>query len=175
MNIVQPGVGQRLDALAAGPFHRRLLGLIGAGMFFDAFDNYLAGGVLGALVHEGVSDIHLNALFISMSFAGLTIGAWLAGVLGDRFGRRFSYQFNLMIFGLASIAAAISPSMSWLIFFRFVMGVGLGAEIVVGYSTLSEFVPATSRGRYASILNLITNSSLFVSSAASYFLIPYAG
>ena len=175
MNIVQPGVGQRLDALAAGPFHRRLLGLIGAGMFFDAFDNYLAGSVLGALVHEGVSDIHLNALFISMSFAGLTIGAWLAGVLGDRFGRRFSYQFNLMIFGLASIAAAISPSMSWLIFFRFVMGVGLGAEIVVGYSTLSEFVPATSRGRYASILNLITNSSLFVSSAASYFLIPYAG
>ena len=84
MNIVQPGVGQRLDALAAGPFHRRLLGLIGAGMFFDAFDNYLAGSVLGALVHEGVSDIHLNALFISMSFAGLTIGAWLAGVLGDR-------------------------------------------------------------------------------------------
>jgi putative MFS transporter len=175
MISAQPGVGQRLDALAIGPFHRRLLGLIGAGMFFDAFDNYLAGGVLGALVHEGISDIHLNALFISMSFAGLTIGAWTAGVLGDRFGRRFSYQFNLAIFGLASLAAALAPSMSWLIFFRFVMGVGLGAEIVVGYSTLSEFIPATSRGRYAAILNLITNSSLFLSSAASYILIPYAG
>jgi putative MFS transporter len=175
MTPAQSGVGQRLDALAIGPFHRRLLALIGAGMFFDAFDNYLAGGVLGALVHEGISDIHLNALFISMSFAGLTIGAWMAGVLGDRFGRRFSYQFNLAVFGLASIAAALAPSMNWLIFFRFVMGIGLGAEIVVGYSTLSEFVPARSRGRYAAILNLITNSSLFLSSVASYILIPYAG
>jgi putative MFS transporter len=171
----QPGIGQRLDALAIGPFHRHLLALIGGGMFFDAFDNYLAGGVLGALVHDGVSDIHLNAVFISMGFAGLTIGAWMAGILGDRFGRRFSYQFNLLIFGLGSLAAALAPSMAWLIFFRFVMGLGLGAEIVVGYSTLAEFVPAHARGRYAALLNLITNLSLFVSSMASYVVIPHLG
>lgn len=171
----QPGIGQRLDALATGPFHRHLLALIGGGMFFDAFDNYLAGSVLGALVHDGVSDIHLNAVFISMGFAGLTIGAWMAGILGDRFGRRFSYQFNLLVFGLGSLAAALAPSMNWLIFFRFVMGLGLGAEIVVGYSTLVEFVPAHARGRYASMLNLITNLSLFVSAMASYVVIPYLG
>ncbi|MFP3185479.1 MAG: MFS transporter [Paraburkholderia sp.] len=171
----QPGVGQRLDALAIGPFHRHLLALIAGGMFFDAFDNYLSGGVLGALVNAGISDIHLNALFISIGFVGLTIGAWMAGILGDRFGRRFSYQFNLMVFGLGSIAAALSPSMGWLVFFRFVMGLGLGAEIVVGYSTLIEFIPARSRGRYAAILNLITNLSLFLSAMASYVVIPHFG
>jgi putative MFS transporter len=168
-------VAQRLDALETGPFHWRLLGLIGGGMFFDAFDNFLAGSVLGALVQQGLSDMHMNALFISMSFAGLTLGAWGAGVIGDRFGRRFSYQFNLLIFGVTSIAAALAPSMTWLIVLRFIMGIGLGAEIVVGYSTLNEFTPAHARGRFSSLLNLITNSSVLVSSACAFLIIPHFG
>jgi putative MFS transporter len=168
-------VAQRLDALEIGPFHWRLLGLIGGGMFFDAFDNFLAGSVLGTLVHQGLSDLRLNALFISMGFAGLTLGAWGAGVVGDRFGRRFSYQFNLLIFGVTSIAAALAPSMTWLIALRFLMGIGLGAEIVVGYSTLNEFVPAHARGRFSSLLNLITNSSVLVSAAAGFLVIPHFG
>lgn len=175
MSAFGGGVAQRLDALEIGPFHWRLLGLIGGGMFFDAFDNFLTGGVLGALVHQGVSNLHLNALFISMGFAGLTIGAWAAGVVGDRFGRRFSYQFNLLIFGLTSIAAALAPSMTWLVALRFLMGIGLGAEIVVGYSTLNEFVPAHARGRFASLLNLITNSSVLAAAGASYLIIPHFG
>jgi putative MFS transporter len=175
MSARAANVAQRLDSLEIGPFHWRLLGLIGGGMFFDAFDNFLAGSVLGALVQQGLSDIHLNALFISMGFAGLTLGAWWAGVAGDRFGRRFSYQFNLLVFGVTSIAAAFAPSMTWLIVLRFIMGIGLGAEIVVGYSTLSEFMPAHARGRFSSLLNLITNSSVLVSAAASYLIIPHFG
>ncbi|MFZ2139092.1 MAG: ABC transporter substrate-binding protein, partial [Xanthobacteraceae bacterium] len=61
--------------------------------------------------------------------------------VGDRYGRRFTYQFNLMIFGLASLAAAFAPDMMTLNVLRFVMGLGLGAEIVVGYSTMTEFAP----------------------------------
>ncbi|MFM0505009.1 MFS transporter [Paraburkholderia caffeinilytica] len=175
MSAYGANVAQRLDALETGPFHWRLLGLIGGGMFFDAFDNFLAGSVLGALVQQGLSDMHMNALFISMSFAGLTLGAWGAGVIGDRFGRRFSYQFNLLIFGLTSIAAAFAPSMTWLIVLRFIMGIGLGAEIVVGYSTLNEFMPAHARGRFASLLNLVTNSSVLVSAACGFLIIPHFG
>jgi len=52
-------------------FHRRLLWLIGAGMFFDSFDIYLAGSLLGELVHSGWSSIELNARFISATF-GIT-------------------------------------------------------------------------------------------------------
>src|SRR5579875_2861031 len=120
---------QRLDRLPISSFHWRILRLIGYGMFLDAFDVYLAGGVLGALVKEGWSDLSSNGKFISATFAGMVIGAWLAGVLGDRYGRRFSYQFNLLVFGLASLAGAAAPSMGWLIAARFVMGIGLGAEI----------------------------------------------
>ena len=130
-------VGWRLDRLSVSRFHWRVLALIAAGMFFDSFDLYLAGGVLGALVQSGESTLQMNAMFISATFLGMMIGAWFAGILGDRFGRKFTYQFNLMIFGIASLAGAVAPSMTWLIAARFVMGLGLGAEIVVGYGTLA--------------------------------------
>jgi len=121
----------RLDRLPIGPFHRKMLMLIGAGMFFDSFDIYLTGTVLGALMKSGWSTLSLNASFVSATFVGMVIGALGAGILGDRFGRKFTYQFNLGIFGLASLAAAVMPDMHWLIGARFVTGIGLGAEIII--------------------------------------------
>jgi putative MFS transporter len=47
----------------------------------------------------------INATFLSVTFFGLLVGAWLAGILGDRYGRRFCYQLNLALFGFASLAA----------------------------------------------------------------------
>src|SRR5262249_14288106 len=144
-------------------FHYRMLGLIGGGMFLDAFEIYLQGAVLAALLGIGWSTPGQNAHFISVTFAGMVVGAWFAGILGDRYGRRFSSQANLLIVGLASLAGAAALSMEWLIAARFIMGVGLGAEIVVGYVTLAEFVPPTNRGKWGASLAVITNSSLFIS------------
>jgi putative MFS transporter len=96
-------------------------------------------------------------------------------VLGDRYGRRFSYQLNLLTFGIASLAGAAAPSMGWLIVARLFMGIGLGAEIVVGYATLTEFVPPTMRGRWLSGLSICTNAALFVSSLLGYVVIPKLG
>jgi putative MFS transporter len=167
--------GERLDRLPFGKPHRRILVLIGAGMFFDAMELYLAGAVLGALVKSGYSTVELNAQFISWTFYGLVIGSWLSGVLGDRYGRRFCYQLNLAIFGLASLAAAAAPSMQFLIGCRFLMGVGLGAEIVIGYGTLSEFAPASVRGRAVSMLAVLTNSAVFVAPFLGLLIIPSFG
>ena len=167
--------GARLDRLPISNFHWRILGLIAGGMFLDAFEIYLAGGVLGALVKSGWSDMARNAQFISVTFAGMVVGAWVAGVLGDRYGRRFSYQANLLIFGLASFAAAAAPSMTWLIATRFVMGVGLGAEIVVGYVTMAEFVPPQHRAKWGAGLAALTNTALFISSFAGFLIIPSVG
>ncbi|SIT40982.1 Permeases of the major facilitator superfamily [Paraburkholderia piptadeniae] len=168
-------IGARLDRLPLSGFHWRLLGLIAAGMYFDSFDIYIAGTVLAAMVHSGESTLSLNATFVSVTFIGMMTGAWLSGLLGDRFGRRFCYQFNLGIYGFASIAAALAPSIYWLIFFRLVMGVGMGAEIVVGYGTLSEFIPADWRGRFGTILNLIINTSLFLSTFLGWLIVPHYG
>ena len=101
--------GSRLDALPVSRFHRRMVMLIGAGMFLDGFELSLSGGVLSALTHSGWSTMQLNAAFVTATFLGMTLGAWIVGIVGDRYGRKFAYQFNLMLFGLASIAAAFAP------------------------------------------------------------------
>src|ERR1700730_12786587 len=100
--------GARLDRLPTSSFHYRIFWLIAAGMFFDGYDLYVAGPVLGAAMKSGFSTLDGNKWFLSLTFIGMTLGSLLAGFLGDRYGRRFTYQFNLMIFGLASLAAAFA-------------------------------------------------------------------
>ena len=167
--------GARLDRLPISSFHRRIMWLIGIGMFFDGFDIYVAATVLGATLHSGFSTMHQNAEFISVTFVGMMLGAFLTGFLGDRYGRRFTYQANLAIFGIASIAAAFAPSMRVLILLRFVMGVGLGAENVVGYATMTEFVPPQTRGKWLGWISVFVVSGSPVTALLGTLIIPRFG
>ncbi|MBW7970251.1 MFS transporter [Bradyrhizobium sp. BR 10289] len=167
--------GPRLDRLPLGPWHYRLLALITAGLFVDTFELYSAGAVLAALVQSGWSTMSLNATFLTATFVGLTAGAWGAGIVGDRYGRRFCYQLNLLVFGLASVAAAFAPNMTILIVLRFVMGLGLGAEIVVGYATMAEFIPAKYRGRIIASMVLMANASSIVALLTASWVVPSLG
>ncbi len=164
--------GARLDRLPVSSFHRRVMMLIGIGMFFDGFDIYIAATVLGSTLHSGFSTLPENAMFISATFVGMMLGSFMTGFLGDRFGRRFTYQFNLLLFGGASILAAFAPNMTVLILLRLVMGIGLGAENVVGYSTLTEFVPARVRGKWLGGMAVFVVSGLPVAALTGTYLIP---
>ena len=172
-SIVQSGA--RLDRLPISSFHKRIFWLIGAGMFFDGYDLYVGTSVLGATLSTKFSTLAQNAQFVSFTFFGMTVGALVAGFLGDAYGRRFTYQINLLLFGIASLAAAVAPSMEWLIAARFLMGLGLGAEIVVGYSSLTEFVPPASRGRWLSFMAMIVVSGLPATTLLGSILIPLVG
>jgi len=167
--------GGRLDRLPIGSFHRRIFLLVGAGMLLDGYDLYVFTNVLPAAAQSGFSTALENADFISKTFLGMTIGALVTGFLGDRYGRRFTYQINLLIFGVASLAAAFAPNMTTLIWLRFVMGLGLGAEIVVGYGTLTEFVPPKSRGRWLSFMAVLVVSGLPITALLGYLIIPAYG
>ncbi|MDB5563482.1 MAG: transporter, partial [Tardiphaga sp.] len=167
--------GGRLDRLPIGPFHYRIMLLIGIGMFFDGFDIYLAGTVLGVTLKTGFSTLGQNAIFISATFVGMMVGSFGTGFLGDRFGRRFTYQFNLLLFGISSLAAAFAPNMTILIACRFVMGIGLGAENVVGYSTLTEFVPAKSRGKWLGMMAVCVVTGLPAALLVASFVVPIFG
>jgi MFS transporter, putative metabolite:H+ symporter len=167
--------GARLDRLPISSFHYRIFWLVGAGMFFDGYDLYVAGSVLASTVSTKFSTVPQNLQFLSLTFVGMTIGAFVTGFLGDRFGRRFTYQINLLIFGLASLAAAFAQDMNQLIACRFVQGLGLGAEIVVGYSTLTEFVPPKSRGRWLSFMAFLVVAGFPVTALLGYLIIPVWG
>ncbi|MDE1933495.1 MFS transporter [Bradyrhizobium sp.] len=172
---VAVNTGVRLDRLPISPFHYRIFWLVGAGMFFDGYDLYVAGGVLASVIKSGFSTVSQNSQFLSLTFVGMTAGALITGFVGDKFGRRFTYQINLLIFGLASLAAAFSQDMTQLIACRFLQGLGLGAEIVVGYSTMTEFVPPKTRGRWLSMMAFIVVAGFPVTSLLGYFIIPNFG
>src|SRR5437667_2180272 len=167
--------GARLDRLPISSFHYRIFWLVGAGMFFDGYDLYIAGGVLASAIQTKFTTAPQNLQFISLTFVGMTLGALITGFVGDKMGRRFTYQVNLLIFGLASLAAAFAQDMNQLIACRFVQGLGLGAEIVVGYSTLTEFVPPNFRGRWLSMMAFLVVAGFPVTALLGYLIIPTWG
>src|SRR5438128_10107754 len=83
--------GARLDRLPISPFHYRIFFLVGAGMFFDGYDLYVAGGVLAATVQSKFSTVPENLRFISLTCVGRTIGSLLHGVRRDRHRCRLHY------------------------------------------------------------------------------------
>jgi putative MFS transporter len=172
---VEKNIGPRLDRLPIARWHYKILYLIGLGMFIDGFDNYMGGAILSELVNTGWSNNYLNATFVSSTMIGLFIGSLLAGFAGDHWGRKFAYQINLLIFGAASIAAGFATNMTMLIVLRGIMGIGLGAELVVGFGTFSEFVPARVRGKWASLLSLVANCAPPVALLVAYLVIPAYG
>ena len=167
--------GGRLDRLPISSFHYRIFWLVGAGMFFDGYDLYVAASVLASTTQTKFSTLPQNLQFISLTFVGMTIGSFVTGFVGDKYGRRFTYQINLLIFGLASFAAAFAQDMNQLIACRFVQGLGLGAEIVVGYSTLTEFVPPQSRGRWLSFMAFLVVAGFPATAILGFLIIPTWG
>src|ERR1700745_333329 len=168
-------VGGRLDRLPLTRLHRKVFSLVGVGMFFEGFDIYIAASVLGATYKSGFSTLAQNGLFISTTFVGMTLGALLTGFWGDRYGRRVTYQVNLMLFGAASLASAFAPDMTTLIALRFLMGLGLGAENVVGYAIMSAFFPAPVRGRWSGLICTLVPSGLPASALLAWLLVPAFG
>ncbi|HXM91318.1 MAG TPA: MFS transporter [Candidatus Dormibacteraeota bacterium] len=151
------------------------MGLIGIGMFFDGFDLYLIATVLGAMLRGGFSTLSQNAQFIAATFLGMMLGSFATGFLGDRYGRRFTYQTNLAVFGFASLASAFAPNIHVLIFLRFIMGLGLGAENVVGYSTMTEFIPPQARGKWLGGMSFIVVLGLPATALVGTLVIPVFG
>ncbi|MER6976137.1 MFS transporter [Streptomyces carpinensis] len=164
--------GLRLDNVPISKFHRRLALLVGLGMFFDSFDNTLSAGVLASMLPTGFSTLELNSLFLSVTFAGLAIGAAFAGWLSDRVGRSFAFQFSLALFGILALCAALAPSMQVLIALRGVMSVGMGAEYVICWGMITEFIPSRHRGRYLALLGVFAGLGVSLSSLLGWVVIP---
>lgn len=138
---------QRLDRLPFTRKHGKLLGASGIGWALDAMDVGLISFVIAALtVHWDLAKSD-GSLIASAGFAGMAIGASLGGLLADRIGRRSVFALTLLVYGLATGASALALGVGALIALRFVVGLGLGAELPVASTLMSEFAPARIRGR----------------------------
>src|SRR5438445_12227136 len=95
--------GARLDRLAISSFHYRIFALVGAGMFFDGYDLYVAGGVLASAIQTKFTTAPQNLQFISLTFVRMTLCALITGLVRDKMGRRFTTQVNLLLLGSSEL------------------------------------------------------------------------
>lgn len=147
----------RMDATQPTATFKKVMALTSAGVFVDAMDVYLAGGVKSTLTETGFATNEQTAAFLSAGFLGLFVGSLIAGLIGDKLGRRKAFQFNLLLFGFATILGALSPNMTFMIAMRFFVGLGLGSELVTSFSMINEFAPVARRGRWCAIGSTIAN------------------
>lgn len=162
---------QRLDRLPVTREHRRLVAGSGAGWALDAMDVGLISFVMVALAREwGLSPTTLSWI-ASIGFLGMAVGAAAGGSLADRIGRRQVFAATLIVYGLATGAAALSWSVASLLAFRFLIGLGLGAELPVASTLVSEFAPARVRARLVVSLEAFWAVGWLLAALIGYFVV----
>ncbi|WP_165003262.1 MFS transporter [Corynebacterium qintianiae] len=143
---------ERLDRLPVTPKHRRLLIGSGVGWALDAMDIGLVSFIIAALAVHWDLDKSTTSWIASVGFIGMAIGASLGGLLADKLGRRQVFAATLLIYGIATGASALATSVGALMVFRFIVGLGLGGELPVASTLVSEFSPRRVRGRMVVLL-----------------------
>src|ERR1700687_1774927 len=160
---IETFVGQAMDEARRGPIHWQVLALVASGYFFDVMDFTIFGALVPDLIRSGFVTQQQVPWIGSITLLGLFVGTLGQGEFTDRFGRKAVYQFNLLLFGLATIVAALPPMPSigfdpgytWLLVFRFIAGIGLGAEQPLCFSYIAEYSPKNIRGRLTAFMQFI--------------------
>ena len=165
-------LSQRLDALPFTRKHGKVLGGSGIGWALDAMDVGLISFIIAALAQQWGIDKGQSGLIASIGFAGMAIGASLGGLLADRFGRRQVFAVTLLVYGVATGASALVGGIGLLLVLRFFVGLGLGAELPVASTYVSEFAPARIRGRIIVILEAFWAVGWTAAALIGYFVVP---
>jgi putative MFS transporter len=148
-------VNAALDDAKISPLHKRVVALIAAGYFCDVIDFSIFGAMVPFIIKSGIGGAADVALIGSATIFGIALGTAGQGELSDRFGRRFIYQFNLLLFGIFTILGALAPTVTLLVICRFIAGLGLGAEQPLAFTYAGEYAPKRIRGRILAIVHFI--------------------
>ncbi|TRY44290.1 MFS transporter [Geobacillus sp. LEMMJ02] len=154
---------------------RRLLGIAGLGWLFDAMDV----GMLSFLMAALQKDWNLTAGQVgwigSVNSIGMAVGALVFGLLADRIGRKNVFILTLLLFSVGSGLSALTTTLAAFLAFRFLIGMGLGGELPVASTLVSEAVPAKDRGRVVVLLESFWAGGWLLAALISYFVIPAYG
>lgn len=153
----------------------KLLGVAGLGWLFDAMDVGILSFVIAAL-HEdwGLTTAQMGWIG-SVNSIGMAVGAFVFGIYADRVGRKKIFIITLLLFSLASGISALTTTLAAFMILRFFVGMGLGGELPVASTLVSESVPAKERGRVVVLLESFWAAGWLLAALISYFVIPSYG
>ena len=150
----------------------KLLGVAGVGWMFDAMDVGILSFVIAALaVDWGLTSSQMGWIG-SVNSIGMAVGALLFGVLADKVGRKQIFMWTLILFSVASGLSAFTTTLVAFLILRFFVGMGLGGELPVASTLVSESVKAEERGRVVVLLESFWAAGWLIAAIISYFVIP---
>lgn len=154
---------------------RKLLGVAGLGWLFDAMDVGILAFIIAALHADwGLTSEEMGWIG-AVNSIGMAIGAFVFGIYADRVGRKRIFIITLLLFSIASGISAFTTTLAAFLILRFFVGMGLGGELPVAATLVSESVPAKDRGRVVVLLESFWAAGWLVAAIISYFVIPAYG
>lgn len=165
-------IADRMNRLPSSRYFTRLVARISTGGFFEFYELFLAGSIGAALVNQKVMTVGGLAYFIGAAFIGMFFGTMILGKVSDVIGRRNGYVYSLLAYSLFTVCMAFSPNVVWIDIFRMLAGVGVGAQLVIIDTYISEMTPASKRGYYIAFSQFITYWAVPVVAFLAYFLVP---
>ncbi|MCD9120419.1 MULTISPECIES: MFS transporter [unclassified Cupriavidus] len=153
IELMRVRVGDRLERLPICGYHRCLFAVIAMAFFFDNLDLAMMTYLLGSIRTEfGLTSAQAGMLG-SASFVGMAVGALGSGMLADRFGRKPVFQVSMIVWGVGSFLCSTANDPVTLGLYRLLLGVGMGMELPLAQTLLSEFIPARQRGKYLALMD----------------------
>lgn len=168
-------IAARLERMPVGKFHYKLLIATGLGWMFDAMDTGIIAFVLPALAKEWSLSAAQMGMIGSIGLAGMAVGAVLAGTAADRFGRKAVFAATLLIYSIATGLCGMAWNYESLLVFRFLVGFGLGGELPVAATLMTEYAPVAVRGRFMVLLESFWGVGWLAAALISYLFIPHYG
>jgi MFS transporter, putative metabolite:H+ symporter len=166
---------RRIERLPPTRWHLKIRAIIGTATFFDGFDAVAIAFVLPTLIglwHLGPSEI---GFLLSSGFFGQLIGASAFGWLAERYGRIRVLNWTILILSLFGLVCAFAWSYWSLVVFRFLQGLGLGGEIPVAATFISEIARSKSRGRFVLLYQILLPIGFMAASISSIVIVPNLG
>ncbi len=153
----------------------KLLVSAGVGWMFDAMDVLLLSYILVAASQElGLTKGEIGLVILANN-VGMLIGALLFGKLADIWGRKPVFMATLAIYSVGTGLTALAGSASDLSLLRLLTGLGLGGELPVAASLMSELSPTRHRGRNVVLLESFWSVGSILAAALAYFVFPRIG
>jgi MFS transporter, SHS family, lactate transporter len=122
------------------------------GWTLDAFDFFIIVFVLKDIAKEFKTDIPSVTATLFLTLAMRPLGAFLFGIMADRYGRRPTLMVNIMLYSVFELLSGFAPSLTALVILRGLYGIAMGGEWGVGASLTMETIPAKSRGIVSGLL-----------------------
>ncbi|MGG3842805.1 MFS transporter [Anoxybacillus kestanbolensis] len=153
----------------------KLLWIAGLGWLFDAMDVGMLSFIIAALQKEWNLTAEQMGWIGSVNSIGMAVGALVFGLLADRIGRKQVFIITLLLFSIGSGLSALATTLTVFLILRFFIGMGLGGELPVASTLVSESVPAHERGKVVVLLESFWAGGWLLAALISFFIIPTYG